>query len=72
MSKVRYVARMFSTKSAERLKGLELLDVWEELSSHRMRSSGGPEGAGAIEIAGLVVGVAGCRRVCVGNRGVRG
>ena len=52
MSKVRYAACMFATKSAERPKGLELLDVWDELSSHRMRSSGGPEGAGEIEIAG--------------------
>ena len=72
MSKVRYAACMFATKSVERPKGLELLDVWDELSSHRMRSSGGPEGAGAIEIAGLAVGAAGCRRVGVGNRGVRG
>ena len=72
MSKVRYAACMFATKAAERPKGLELLDVWEELSSHRMRSSGGTEGAGAIEIAGLAVGAAGCRRVGVGNTGVRG
>ena len=76
MSKVRYAACMFATKSAERPKGLELLDVWDELSSHRMRSSGGacvrgPEGAGAIEIAGLAVGAAGCRGAGVDTRGVK-
>ena len=41
MSRVRYAACMFATKSARRLEGLELLDVWDELSSYRIRSSGG-------------------------------
>ena len=77
MSRVRYAAYMFATKSARRLEGLELLDVWDELSSHKVRSSGGPcvrgpAGAGAIEIVGLVVGAAGCRGAGVGTRGIRG
>ena len=66
MSRVRYAACMVATESARRPKGLEVLDVWDELSSHRIRPSGGPcvrgpEGAGASEIAGLAVGAAGCR-----------
>ena len=77
MSRVRYAACMFATKSARRPKGLELLHVWDELSSHRIRSSGGPcvrgpERAEAIEIAGLAVGAAGCRRAGIGTRGIRG
>ena len=76
MSKVRYAACMFATKSAERPKGLELLDVWDELSSHRMRLSGGPcvrgPEAGAIEMAGLAGGTAGCRGAGVGTRGEKG
>ena len=64
MSRVRYAACILATKSARRPKWLEVLDVWDELSSHRIRSSGGPcvrvpEGAGASEIAGLPVGTAG-------------
>ena len=77
MSRVRCAACMFATKSAERPEGLELLDVWDELSAYRIRSPGrpcvrGPEGAGAIEIAGLAVEAAGCRGAGVGTRGVRG
>ena len=77
MSRVLYAACMFATKSAWRPEGLELLDVWDELSSHRVRSSGGPcvrgpAGAGAIEIAGLAVGADGCRGAGVGTRGIRG
>ena len=77
MSRVRYAACMFATKSALGPKGLEVLDVWDELSSHRTRSSGGacvrgPEGAGASEIAGLAMGTAGCRGAGVGAGGVRG
>ena len=57
MSSVRYAACMCATKSARRPEGLKLLDDWDELSSHRVRSSGGPygkgpAGAGAIDIAG--------------------
>ena len=77
MSRVRYAPCIFATKSVRRPKRLELLDVWDELSSHRIRSSGGPcvrgpGGAGANEIAGLAVGAAGCRGAGVGTRGVRG
>ena len=77
MSRVRYAACMLATKSARRPEGLELLDVWDELSSHRVRSSGGPcvrgpAGAGAIEIVGLAGGAAGCRGASVGTRGIRG
>ena len=78
MSRVRYVACMFATKSARRPEGLELLDVWDELSPHRVRSSGGPcvrrpAGAEAIEIVGLVGGsrwLQGGRRRHQGDRGV--
>ena len=77
MSRVRYAACMFATKSARRPEGLELLDVWDELSSHRVRLSEGPcvrgpAGAGAIEIAGLAVGAADCRGEGVDTRGIRG
>ena len=77
MSRVRYAACMFATKSARRPEGLELLDVWDELSSHKVRSSGGgcvrgPAGAGAIEIVGLAGGAAGCRGAGVGIRGIMG
>ena len=77
MSRVRYAARMFATKSARRPEGLELLDVWDELSSHRVRSWGracvrGPAGAEAIEIAGLAVGADGSRGAGVGTRGIGG
>ena len=77
MSRVRYAACMFATKSARRPKGLEVLDVWDELSLHRIRSSGGPcvrgpEGARASEIAGLAVGTAGYRGAGVDAGGVRG
>ena len=67
MSRVRYAACMFATKSARRPEGLELLDVWDELSSHRVRSSEGPcfrRPAGA--------GAAGCRGAGVDTRGIRG
>ena len=77
MSRVRYAACMFAAKSARRPEGLELLNVWDELSSHRVRSSGGacvrgPGGAGAIEIVGLAGGAAGYRGAGVGTRGIRG
>ena len=77
MSRVRYAACMFATKSARRPKGLEVLDVWDELSSHRIRSSRGPcvrgpQGAGASKIAVLAVGTAGCRGAGVGAGRVRG
>ena len=77
MSRVRYAACMLATKSARRPKWLEVLDVWDELSSHRIRSSGGPcvrvpEGAGASETAGLAVGTVGCTGAGVGAGGVRG
>ena len=57
MSSVRCAACMCATKSARRPEELKLLDVWDELSSYRIRSSGGPcgkgpAGVGAIDIAG--------------------
>ena len=68
MSRVRYAACMFATKSARRPEGLELLDVWDELSSHRVRSSRGPCVRGP---AVLARGAAGCRGAGKGTRGIR-
>ena len=68
MSRVRYAACMFATKSARRPEGLELLDVWDELSSHRERSSGG----GACVRGPAGARAAGCRGAGVGTRGIRG
>ena len=77
MSRVRYAACMLATQSARRPKWLEVLDVWDELSSHRIRSSGGacvrvPEGEGASKIAGLAVGTVGCTGAGVGAGVVKG